>query len=48
MKCGVDLLIHSQTSTDESLKFGNGLIISPYVLLGMLLFIRTGIKIDIC
>ena len=43
---GMNLLIHSQTSTDASLKFGNGWIISPYILLGMFLLIHAGIKDD--
>ena len=32
MKCGVQLLIHSQTSKGQSLKFGNGYVISSRTL----------------
>ena len=35
IKCGIKLLNHSQTSTMQPLKFGNGLITSSHTLLGM-------------
>ena len=35
IKCGMDLLTHSQTSTVRQLKFDNGEVISIQTLLGM-------------
>ena len=46
IKCGLKLLIHSQTSTIAPLKFGNGKVISSHTLLGMWLFIRVRIKLN--
>ena len=40
--CGMKLLIHSQTSTVQPLKFGNGWAISSHILLGMWLLIHAG------
>ena len=39
------LLIHSQTSTVQLLKIGNGYIISSHTLLDMWLLIHAGIKV---
>ena len=39
------LLIHSQNSLVELLKFGNGNVISSHILLGIWLFIHVGIKL---
>ena len=47
IKCGLKLLIHSQTSTIAPLKFGNGKVISSHTLLGMWLFIHVRIKLNI-
>ena len=44
IKCGMKLLIHSQNSTVQQLKFGNGSVISSHTLLSMWLSIRAGIK----
>ena len=43
--CGMKLLIHSQTSTVEPLKFENGLVISSCTFLYMWLLIHAGIKV---
>ena len=48
MKCGMKLLIYSQTSTVQPLKFGNGEVISSQILLGMGLLIHAEIKVDLC
>ena len=46
IKCGGKLLIHSQTSTVQPLKFGNGLVISSHTLLGMwLLFLSYDVSL---
>ena len=37
-------LIHSQTSTAQPLKFGNGCVISSHTVLDMILLIHDGIK----
>ena len=42
----VQLLIHTQTSVVQPLKFGNGCVISSHNLLGMWLLMHVGIKID--
>ena len=47
IKCGLKLIIHSQTSTIAPLKFGNGKVISSHTLLGMWLFIHVRIKLNI-
>ena len=44
MMCGMKLLIHSQTSTVQPLKFGDGYVISVPIFLGMRLFIHVGFK----
>ena len=44
--CGMKILIHSQTSTVQLLKFWNGYLISSHNLLDMWLLIDTGIKIN--
>ena len=41
----MQLLIHSQTSAAEPLKFGNGYLISAHTLLSMWLLIHAGIKV---
>ena len=41
---GVNVLIHSQTSTVQPLKFRNGWVISAHTFLDMYLFIHAGIK----
>ena len=46
IKCGIKLLIHSQTSTVQPLKFGNGKVISSHTLLCMWLLIHAGIKVN--
>ena len=43
---GVKLLIHSQTSMVQLLKFGNGEVISSQTLLGMWLLIHDVIKVN--
>ena len=48
INCGMKLLIHSQTSTAQPLKFGNGWVISSHILLGMNLLIHSGIKSKPC
>ena len=40
------LLIHSQTSTVVSFKFGNGLVVSSHTLLDIWLLIHSGIKVN--
>ena len=40
------LLIHSQPSAVQPLKFGDGKVISSHILEGMWLFIHVGIKIN--
>ena len=45
IKCEMKLLIHSQTSTVQPLKFGNGQVISSHTLLGMWLLIHAGLKL---
>ena len=40
------LFIHSQTSTVQPLKFGNGYVIPSHTLLGMWLLINAGIKVN--
>ena len=42
------LLIHSQTSTVQPLRLGNGETISSHTLLGMWLLIHAGIKVKPC
>ena len=42
----VKLLIHSQTSMVQPLKFGNGFIISFHTLLSMWLFVHVGIELN--
>ena len=42
------LLILSQTSTVQPLKFGNAQVISSHTLLGMWLIIHAGIKLTYC
>ena len=42
------LLIHSQTSAMEPVKFGKGYVISPNILRGMWLFIHAEIKVKPC
>ena len=44
--CMMELLIHSQTSTAEPLKFGNGYVISSHTLQGLWLIIHVGIKVN--
>ena len=46
IKCGMKLLIHSQTSTVQPLKFVNGYVIASQSLLGMCLIIYAGIKVS--
>ena len=46
--CGMNLLIHSQTSTDAPLKIGNGYIITSHTLLGVKLHVHAGIKFNLC
>ena len=46
INCGMKLLIHSQTSTVRPLKFVNGYVMSPHILLDMRLFIHAGIKVN--
>ena len=48
IKCWIKLLIHSQTSTMQQLKPGNGLIISFHFLLSMEVPIHAGINVDPC
>ena len=43
VKYGMKLLIHSQISTAQLLKFGNGEVISFHIQLDMCLFIHAGI-----
>ena len=45
MKYGMKILIHSQTSTVQPLKFGIGTVISSRTLLDMWLLIHTEIKV---
>ena len=45
MKYGMKLLIHSQTSMVEPLKFEKGQVISFYSLLGMWLLIHVGLLV---
>ena len=45
MICEMKLFIHSQTSTVQQLKFGNGQVISSNTLLGVWLLIHAGIKV---
>ena len=40
------LRIHSQTSTVQLLKFGNGYVTSSYILLGMWLLNHAGLKLS--
>ena len=47
-ECGIITLTHSQTSTVQPLKFGNGLVISFQTLLDMWLFIHAGIQVKSC
>ena len=42
--CGINLRIHSLTSTVAPLKFRNGEVIRSRTLLGMWLFIHAGIE----
>ena len=44
----MELLIQSQTSTVQPLKFGNEQVISPHALLGMQLLIHAGVKVNPC
>ena len=46
IKCRMKLLIHSQTSTVEPVKFGNEEVISSHTLMGMPLLIYAGIKVE--
>ena len=46
--CEIKLLIHSQTSTVQPLKFGDGQAISSQILLGIGLLIHAGIKVNPC
>ena len=46
--CGLKLLIHSETSTVQPLKFGNGSVISSNTLPGIWLLIHAGIKDNPC
>ena len=48
IKCGMKLLVQTQTSTVQRLKFGNGYLISSDTLLDMWLFIHDGIKVYPC
>ena len=43
IKCGMELLIHSQASTVQLLKFENGYVILYHAFLGMWLLIHAGI-----
>ena len=45
IKCEMKLLINSQTSTVQPLKFGNGYVISSHTLLGMWWLLHAGIKL---
>ena len=42
------LIMHSQISTVQPLKFGNGSVIQTHTLLGMRLLIYAGIKVKLC
>ena len=46
VKCGMELPIHSQTSTVQQLKFGNGWVISSHLLLDMWLLIHAEIDVN--
>ena len=46
LKCEMKLLIHSQNSAVQLLKFGNGLVMSPVNLQGGWLLIHAGIKVN--
>ena len=46
--CVIKLLIPSQISTVEPLKFGNVQVISSHTLRGMRLLIYAGIKVKPC
>ena len=48
VKCGEKLVIHSQTSTVQPLKFGNGWTISSHTLLGTWLHIHAAITVNPC
>ena len=48
MKCVMKLLLHSQTSTVQPLKFGNGEVVPSHTLLDMWLLTHAGIKVNIC
>ena len=48
IKCRMKLLIHSQTSTVQPLKFGNVYVISSNTLLAMWLLIHAGVKVNPC
>ena len=43
----IKLLIHSQTSTMQPLKFGNEWIISSHTVLGVWFIIHTGINVNL-
>ena len=43
---GIKLLIHSQTSLVQPLKFGKGLSISSHTLLDIQLIIHAGINVN--
>ena len=47
-ECGVELLIHSQTSTVQPLKYGDGYVILSHNILGIWLIIHAGIKVKLC
>ena len=47
-KCGMGLFIHSQTSTMQPLKFGNGEVISSHTVLDMWLLIYAVIDVSLC
>ena len=42
-KCGMKLVIHSETPMVAPLKFGNGQVISSHIFLGMWLQTHAGI-----
>ena len=48
IKWEIKLLIHSQTSTVQPLKFGNGYVIPSNTLMGMWLLIHADIKVNPC
>ena len=48
IKCGVKLLIHSQTSTVQPMNLRNGLVISFHTVLSKWALIHAGIKVNLC